>query len=247
MEHWQDQGIVLSARTHGENGVIAALLTQQYGRHVGYVHGGQSSGKRALLQAGTLVSAEWSSRVSENMGTYKLEEEQGLAPDILLDPLKLSALMSACALCDSGLPEREAHPGLFYGLQALIETMKSEHWGPAYVMWEIAFLKELGFALELTKCAGGGDPATLTHVSPKSGHAVSAAEAAPYKEKLLELPLFLRPAPSGGEKEDILTGLTLTGYFLEHWAFNHHTQGVPEARLRFQDRFEKTLETEACS
>lgn len=241
MEHWRDQGIVLSARSHGESGAIVALLTESGGRHVGYLHGGQASAKRAMIQPGTFVSAEWSSRVSENMGTYKLEEERGISPDILTDKLRLGALMSACALCDAALPEREAHPSLFYGLQALIETLPGDHWGPVYVMWEIAFLKELGFALDLKRCAGGGDPDTLTHVSPKSGRAVSAAQAAPYKGKLLDLPLFLRAAGGGGDDEDIFTGLKMTGYFLEHWAFNHHTKGVPESRLLFQDRFEKTL------
>ena len=241
MEYWRDQGIVLSARAHGENGAVVSLLTEGCGRHAGYVHGGQGSAKRAMLQPGVSVGAEWSSRLSENMGTYKLEQDGAPDAGILLDPLKLGALMSACALCDSALPERESHPALFYGLQALIAALDGEHWAPAYVMWEIAFLKELGFALDLTRCAGGGDPATLTHVSPKSGRAVSAAQAAPYKEKLLDLPHFLRPSGGGGEGEDILTGLKMTGYFLEHWAFNHHTKGVPEPRLRFQERFEKSL------
>ena len=164
------------------------------------------------------------------------------------DPLKLAALQSACALCDAGLPEREGHPGLFYGLMALIDVLESDVWAQAYVMWEVAFLKELGFSLDLTKCAGGGDADDLAYVSPKTGRAVSRSAGAIYKERLLTLPGFLRPSPpltppyagrSGtSESEDILSGLKMTGYFLEHWAFAHHTQGMPEARLRFYKRME---------
>lgn len=240
MENWTDQGIVLSARAHGENGAVVALLTESNGRHAGFVHGGQSSKKRGILEPGTQVKAEWSAQTSDNLGTYKLEEERGLPAGIMDDPLKLGALLSACSLCDAALPEREGHPGLHAGLSALIEMMATDLWGPSYVMWEVAFLKELGFGLELTKCAAGGESTNLTHVSPKTGRAVSAEQAEPYKDKLLPLPDFLRPLGVYAEPSDILQGLELTEYFLEHWAFTHHTKGVPEPRMRFAERFRKS-------
>lgn len=250
MEQWQDQGIVLSARAHGENGAVVALLTEHNGRHAGYVHGAQSSKKRAMVEPGCTVSVAWSSRVSDALGTFQMEPDTGLPHGVMDDPLKLGALLSACALCDAALPEREGHPGLFYGLRALIDTLESDVWAASYVMWELALLKELGFGLDLTKCAMNGDLATLTHVSPKSGRAVSAAQAAPYKERLLPLPEFLKPSGGGADDADVYTGLKLTGYFLEHWVFAHHTKGVPEARIRFGERFGKSLDkapTAACA
>ena len=39
---WTDQGIVLSARLHGEGGMVVALLTHAHGRHAGFVPGGGS-------------------------------------------------------------------------------------------------------------------------------------------------------------------------------------------------------------
>jgi len=241
MENWFDQGIVLSARPHGENGAVVALITEEHGRHAGYVHGGQSSKNRGMLQPGSLVQCEWSARTSENLGNYKLEPSKGLPADILSDPLKLGALLSACSLCDVALPEREGHPGLFYGLQALIQMMEADHWGAGYIMWEIAFLKELGFGLELTKCAGGGDAQALSYVSPKTGRAVSEGQGEPYKDKLLPMPDFLRPNGSDDSGGEIYKGLQMTGYFLEHWVFTHHTKGVPEPRLRFEARYAKTV------
>lgn len=241
MESFTDHGIVLSARAHGEGGAIVALLTQENGRHAGYVHGAHSSRKRGMLEPGSAVKVEWRARVSDSLGTYTMEADRGLPPGVLEDPLKLSALMSACALCDSALPEREGHAGLYYGLQALMTALGEEHWEPVYVMWEIALLKELGFGLDLTRCAGGGDPRDLTHVSPKSGRAISAGMAEPYLARLLPLPQFLRPEGGGGDRADMVTGLRLTAHFLEHWVFAHHTKGVPEARIRFQERAEKSL------
>lgn len=241
MERWQDQGIVLSARGHGENGAIVSLLTEGHGRHAGYVRGVHSTKGRGTLEPGNLVDVEWQSRVSDQLGSFQLELSKNPAAHFIADPLKLGALQSACALCDAALPEREGHPGLFHGLQSLFDALDSDVWAAAYVMWEIAFLRELGFSLDLSKCAAGGDATELIYVSPKTGRAVSAAAGQIYKERLLALPGFLSPTGGSGDDEEVFEGLKLTAYFLEHWVFVHHTQGLPEARERFQLRFEASF------
>lgn len=233
---------MLSARSHGEGGAIVSLLTENNGRHAGYVRGAHSSKMRGILEPGNLVGVNWSARIEGNLGTYKLEQDRYLASGLIDDPLKLGALLAACSLCDAALPEREGHAGLFHGFFALMEAMDGEIWGAAYVLWEIALLKELGFGLNLTRCAGGGDAAKLAYVSPKSGHAVSEQAGEPYKDKLLPLPSFLKPEKGGVTPDEVLKGIVLTGYFLEHWVFTHHSKGVPEERLRFQERFTKSCE-----
>lgn len=248
MEQWEDQAIVLAARPHGESGAVVSLLTAEHGRHAGYVRGAYSSRMRGTLEPGNIVDARWQSRIADQLGSLSVELIKSPASRFLQDGRRLAALKSAAALCDAALPEREGHAGLYHGLLALFEVLEGDHWGPAYVMWEIALLRELGFSLDLKKCAGGGDASDLLYVSPKTGRAVSRAAGQIYKERLLLLPEFLRPltqALSPGEREglvkaederikdeteDILLGLKLTGYFLEHWAFAHHTQGLPEAR-----------------
>jgi len=242
MEHWRDQGIILNARAHGERGRVVTLLTRAQGRHAGYVYGSTSGKAGALIEPGTLVAAEWHSRVEDGLGTFSLEPVEGLSPLIVEDPLKLSAILSALALCESTLPEREAHPALFDGLRALIHLAGDENndfWAAGYVLWEISLLKELGFSLDLTRCVAGGSSDALAYVSPKSGCAVSLDKGEPYRDKLLALPEFLKPVPSiaADQDADLLNGLILTHYFLEHWAFVHHTRGMPEARRLFQERF----------
>lgn len=244
MEKWQDQGIVLAVRSHGESGAIVSLLTESQGRHAGYVRGVHSSKMRGTLEPGSLVDVEWQSRLADSLGTFNLELSKSFAARFLSDALKLSALQSACALCDAALPEREGHPGLYHGLLALFDVLECDVWGAAYVMWEVAFLRELGFSLELTKCAGGGDARQLAYVSPKTGRAVSYQAGAPYKEKLLNLPSFLKPNSGPADAESVLEGLYMTGYFLEHWAFAHHTQGIPDARERFRLRFQSQFAKE---
>jgi DNA repair protein RecO (recombination protein O) len=98
----------------------------------------------------------------------------------------------------------------------------------------LGLLQELGFGLDLTHCAATGTTDDLTHVSPKSGRAVSAGAAQPYKAKLLALPKFLIAAD---EAPDIDAGLRLTGYFLETHVFHQRELELPAARQRLGDRF----------
>lgn len=241
MERWQDQGIVLGARRHGENGAIVSLLTENNGRHAGYVRGATSSKMRGTLEPGNVVDVNWQARAESDLGTYALELAGSPVSHFMQDPLRLGALQSACALCEAALPEREGHPGLFHGFQALCAALQTEIWGPAYVMWEIALLRELGFSLDLSRCAGGEEAEDLAYVSPKTGRAVSAGKGEPYKDKLLRLPGFLGGPVYEEDEDDLVLGLAMTEHFLEHWVFAHHTQGVPEARLRFRERAGKSL------
>ena len=243
MEQWTDTAIVLGSRPHGENGAVLSVLSCAHGRHAGYVHGARTARFRGALEPGCRVTVHWRARVADQLGTFEPEIEHGAHAALTFDSLRLSA----CALCDAALPEREGHPGLFAGLEALIEALSGPHWGATYVYWEIALLRELGFGLDLMRCAAGGDPATLEWVSPKSGRAVSAAAGAPYRDKLLPLPAFLRPGGGEDDPPEILKGLDMTARFLEHWAFAQHTRGMPAPRQRFHAQFARALEPDGTS
>lgn len=238
MEEWTDSAIILGARSHGENGAVVSVLSRAHGRYAGYVHGARSPRTRGLLESGNRVQIAWRARMPDQLGTFSVESDgAGAAPALLYDPLRLSAMLSACALCEAALPDREGHGGLFAGLEALLDHLGGLHWGAAYIFWEIAFLRELGFGLDLSRCALGGDPQTLEWVSPKSGRAVSREAGAPYADRLLPLPAFLKPTGGDDGPEEIVKGLDLTGKFLDIWAFAHHSHGVPEQRRRFRRAF----------
>jgi DNA repair protein RecO (recombination protein O) len=241
MEEWKDQGILLSAKLHAENGAIVSLLTKEHGRHLGYIKGAHSKRNRALLQPGTIVSAQWRARIVDSLGTYKLEEEKQIISFFLDEPLKLSALQSACSLCNATLPERERHKEVYDGFLALLDTLHKTGWEGAYIYWEIALLRELGFSLDFSRCASGSDSTNLYYMSPKSGRAVSYEAGYEYKDRLLELPDFLKPKGYMFNETEILKGLKLTGYFLNNWVFGQHSTGIPEERLRFENRFAKTV------
>ncbi len=244
MEQWQDQSIILAVRRHGESGAIVSLLTSNNGRQSGYMRGAFSTKNRGTLEVGNIVDANWRARNFDDLGSLTLELSRSTAARIMQDPLKLAALQSACGICAAALPEKESHAVIYNGFLALLDILEGDVWAQGYIMWEIALLKELGFALDLTSCAGGGDSKALAYISPKTGRAVSQNAGKPYKDKLLPLPEFLKPNGVASNYKDILTGLQMTKFFFEHWVFAHHNRGLPECRarlgLRFVQHFAKT-------
>ena len=236
MIEWSDDGIVLSARPHGESSAVVVLLTREHGRHAGLVRGGQSRKARGLYEPGNRLSATWRARLSEHLGGYTCELLANTVALLLDEPARLAALSSAAAVCDKALPEREPHPGAYQGMLALIEALGGDHWAEAYVAWEVALLADLGFGLDLANCAAGGDNDQLAYVSPRTGRAVSLAAAEPYRDRLLALPGFLIGRGAGGPAE-VAQGLALTGYFLERQVFGPQDRPLPPARQRLAERF----------
>lgn len=239
---WTDDGIVLSARKHGESSVILNLLTAERGRHAGLVRGGAGKRARGLYQPGNRVRATWRARLEDHLGSYTCELTGAVAAEWLDDPLRLAGLSAACAVAEAALPEREPHPELYYRLIALNAGLTADGWLAGYVRWERDLLTDMGFGLDFSECAGGGGTQDLIYVSPNSGRAVSAAAGEIYKEKLLPLPAFLIDDDdiSGPvEHTAILDGLTLTGFFLVRHAFVHDRRGMPAARERLVDRIRR--------
>jgi len=252
---WTDEAIVLSARKHGENAVILSLLTRDHGRHLGLVRGGAGRRARGLYESGNRVQATWQARLSEHLGHFVCEPIAAQASILLDEPARLAALTAAVALVDLALPERAPHSRLFEGLGRLIDELCRDApgamWATRYARFEIDLLAELGFGLDLERCAATGTADDLAYVSPKSGRAVSRAAAEPYRDKLLPLPAFLRsrneaPATVG----EVLTGLELTGFFLDRHVLAHYSARPREgpgleARTRLVDRLRRMRADEA--
>ena len=235
---WSDEAVVLSARRHGESALLVHVLTPGHGRHAGLVRGGQRPKTRVAYQIGNRLLATWSARLAEHLGTLTGELAHGYAAALIEAPARLACLAAAAALADAALPEREPHPRAYQGLIALLDALEADAgWASTYVAWEVVMLAELGFGLDLERCAATGDTADLAYVSPRTGRAVSAAAGAPYRDRLLALPRFLRPAEEAQATvpTDVLDGLALTGFFLESRAFAPHGRSLPPARGRFVD------------
>ena len=234
---FEDDAFVLSARPFGESGAIVEMLTAQRGRYAAHVAGGASRRLRPILQAGARVTARYRARAADQLGSAVLEPV-GEGPSALFDdPLALAGLAAAAAVSAGALPEREPHPGAFLAFEALTQALAiPQIWPAVFVRFEAGLLQDLGFGLDLSRCAATGVLDDLVYVSPRTGRAVSREAGEPYKDKLLALPRFLLSSQQGLSPGDIGAGLALTAHFLEAFVFGPLNRPLPPARLWLVDR-----------
>jgi DNA repair protein RecO (recombination protein O) len=232
---WTDDGIVLGTRRHGEAAAILELLTRHHGRHLGLVRGGAGSRLRPVLQPGNTVRAVWRARLDEHLGHFAVEGLELRTADLMTTPHAVYGISHLSALCRL-LPERDPHPGVHNSLLTILDGMQELRVTAARIaQFELQLLAELGFGLDLERCAATGERVDLVYVSPKSGRAVSRAAGALWQDRLLALPAFL----SGAEVrdlptvEDIANGFALTGFFLNRYVLEPRGGTLPESRSGF--------------
>jgi DNA repair protein RecO (recombination protein O) len=229
---WQDEGIALSVRPHGETDAILSALTFEHGRHLGLVKGGIGRRARPSLQPGNRLELGWKARLADHLGNFSVEPVQLFGARLLDDPLRLAGLAAATGLLDEVLAEREAHPRLYAGLLKLLEGMLTDpRWLETQVRFELLLLQDLGFALDLDRCAVTGAADDLAYVSPRTGCAVSRGGAGDLAARLLRLPAFLI-ADVPATFTEILAGLRLSGHFLARQALAPADKPLPAVRER---------------
>ena len=233
--------IVVALRAHGEHGAVVRLMTPDHGLQAAYVRGAKGRRLRPILLPGNEVEATLSTRTETQLPQATVELVHSRGP-LLSEPLPAAAIDWACALTATALPEAQPYPRLYEALDGLLAAVEAapaaSGWGSAMVRYELLLLAEQGFGLDLDQCAVSGDDADLIAVSPRSGRAVSAAEAGPYLGKLLPLPRFIREGGIGNWDE-ILEGLALSGHFLMRDIIADRSAPVAEGRSRMVERMKR--------
>jgi DNA repair protein RecO (recombination protein O) len=228
---WKDEGIVLAVKRHGESSAIAEILTATRGRSLGLIRGGRSRQMRPVLQPGNIVLATWRARLEEHLGNFTVEPLELKAGLLIGEAMQLAALTTLTAEAQL-LPEREPHPRIYEAMRVVLDALPDiGTWPALLVRWEMGLLDELGFGLDLARCAATGSTEDLVYVSPKTGRAVSRAAGLAYHDRLMALPAFLKGSQAGTPgPADVIDGLKLTGFFLERHVFGPRGVSAPESR-----------------
>lgn len=217
------------------------LMTPEQGLVAAYVRGARGRRMRPVLIAGNVVQAQLSARTETQLPQASVELIHSRGP-LLAEPLPAAAIDWVTVLAASALPEGQPYPTLYQALEGLLDAIEAAPsaigWGAALVRYELLLLAELGFGLDLERCAVSGSNDNLVAVSPKSGRAVSAAEAEPYAGKLLPLPTFVC---HGGRAswEEIAQGFDLTGHFISRDLLTDRSRPLLETRARLVDRLRR--------
>lgn len=236
-------GIICSVRYHGEHGAVARVLTPDHGLIAGYVRGGRSRRVRPVMSPGNLVQAEFRARTEEQLASLTVELIHSRAP-MLTQALPTAAIEWVCAVTAVALPEGNSYPALYQALDGMLSAIEAapaaRGWAVALVRYELLLLAELGFGLDLIRCAATGRTDDLAYVSPRSAAAVNRTAAIGYENRLFPLPAFLIDRAEANWA-DIVDGLRLTGHFLETAILTDRRVEILAARERLVERLKRAV------
>ena len=113
------------------------------------------------------------------------------------------------------LPERESFTELFNRTSSILDfTGDYSNLIKGLVLWELFFLEQLGYGIDMSECAVTMSNVDLKYISPRTGRAVTKEVGEPYKSKLIEIPEFIFGGSNVNDLE-LKKGLLLTEFFLK--------------------------------
>ena len=236
---WESNGLILNFSKYNEKSYILEIFTEEHGKHKGIIRGLHSKNKRSIIEPGNEVFATWSGRLETHLGNYNVEPIKLWSSHILQFKDKLSAISSICSLISLTMAERQPNPLIYFSSKKLIEIVAStrDDWIREYVFWEMQLLSEIGYGLDLERCAVTSKSSNLVYVSPSSGRAVTSEGAGDFKNKLLPLPKFMTDFKANYDNDDIYNALNLTEFFFKKRFFLPNNLNFPQSRNRLKELF----------
>lgn len=236
---WESNGLILNFSKYNEKSYILEIFTEEHGKHKGIIRGLHSKNKRSIIEPGNEVFATWSGRLETHLGNYNVEPIKLWSSHILQFKDKLSAISSICSLISLTMAERQPNPLIYFSSKKLIEIVAStrDDWIREYVSWEMQLLSEIGYGLDLERCAVTSKSSDLVYVSPSSGRAVTNEGAGDFKNKLLPLPKFMTDFKANYDNDDIYNALNLTEFFFKKRFFLPNNLNFPQSRNRLKELF----------
>ena len=208
-----DSGFFLGNKKYGENSMIVYILS----KNNGLIKSFSKFSKKQRLSFTILdeVNFTWQSKQKDSLGYINLDLEASLKKnDSFISSLIKS---SASELCIKFLPLWQENIEIYNDLETLIKNLdkKIELIIFNYVWWEILFLKNTGYGINLDKCSVSGSKEKLYYLSPNSGNSVSYSVGYQYRNKLFKLPYCLKEKAISNNFIDYISALKITTYFLK--------------------------------
>ncbi len=153
---WKDEGIIIAAKKYGDKNLILSLFTKNHGKRRGLTKLTNNSNYK--FQISNLLHAEWSAKLPENLGFLKCELIESPFHHFFQDRLKSITIVSFSSILEKVLPESEPCAMLYDNFRYFIDVIKhnNQSWQSHYLNLELLLLTQLGFKLDLSKCAVTG-------------------------------------------------------------------------------------------
>ena len=207
-----DLGFFLGNKKYGENSMIVYILSKNNGLIKSFSK--YSKKKRLSFRILDEVNFTWQSKQKDSLGYINFDLEASIKQnDTFINSLIKS---SASELCIKFLPLWQQNFEIYNDLLKLIDSLdtKIELIIFNYVWWEIFFLKNTGYGINLEKCSVSGSKENLYYLSPNSGNSVIYSVGHKYRNKLFKLPNCLKEKAVSNNFVDYIEALKITTYFL---------------------------------
>ena len=207
-----DLGFFLGNKKYGENSMIVYIFSKNNGLIKSFSK--YSKKKRLSLRVLDEVNFTWQSKQKDSLGYINFDLEASIKQnDTFINSLIKS---SASELCIKFLPLWQQNFEIYNDLLRLIDSLdtKIELIIFNYVWWEIFFLKNTGYGINLEKCSVSGSKENLYYLSPNSGNSVIYSVGYKYRNKLFKLPYCLKEKAVSNDFVDYVDALKITTYFL---------------------------------
>lgn len=184
-------GILIDMRPLNERDSLSRIFTDDYGVMVGVMRGAVVAKKNKPL-VGQVGAVSWNARLDSQLGVFHWDAERNLAAPLMMQQDRLGLMNAAFGLICALLPERECYADLYSEtLEMLCGVAQSAQPRAVYLDWECKLLRAVGFAIDVSACAGCGRTDNLMYLSPRTCRAVCRDCGAPYAARLYRLPITL--------------------------------------------------------
>jgi DNA repair protein RecO (recombination protein O) len=149
----EDKGYLLSKSRYNENSVVAEMFTENYGKISGIIFGATSKKLKNYLQIGNKFHINFNSKNDNRVGYFKIEIDRALTPAYFENKKKLACIISAMNLIKLLTVESQENINIFKLIDNFFYLLKDDTWIKQFILWELQFLKVIGYDLELKNLA----------------------------------------------------------------------------------------------
>ena len=218
----EDKGYLLLKSRYNENSVIAEIFTKNHGKISGIIFGATSKKLKNYLQIGNKFHINFNSKNDTQSGYFKVEIDRVLTPIYFENKKKLACIISAMNLIKLLTVELQENTNIFKLINNFFELLKSENWLKQFVLWELQFLKVIGYDLELKN---------LVDKEIVNGEKIYFVKS--NNEKKL-IPNFLIDIDDNVyDDKTLLKGLKLVGDYIDKSILKPNNITYPSSRLEF--------------
>lgn len=213
----EGSGIVINIKKVQEKFALLFVFSREHGLVKGLVR--NSTSKKSYKPGkGDFVKFAKSTRLADHLGLFQIELLKSPAVYFMTERYKLGLVEVVLAQISHFFHEGDVAKQVYEKLDNFISVLSSDEKVKVvseFIKFELFLLAEIGYGLDFSKCAATGSVEDLCYISPKSGCAVSKSAGEPYKNKLFQIPEFLKTGENLSSDEEINTSFNMIEYFFK--------------------------------